>query len=107
MSYSLPADVLSGFVADAPSASATGARRWIRMAMSGQMMAQDRHAVQRDSSKQVAYGSPCLLKESRDMVRIFSGQAPMHSVQPLHRSRSNSGLPLDTEVLLYHDVRSA
>jgi hypothetical protein len=37
------------------------------------------------------------------MLRIFSGQAPMQRVQPLHRSRLISGRPLDTEILLYHD----
>jgi len=75
----------------------------IRIAMSGQTMAQDMHAVHRGSSKHSAYGTPWRLKLSRDMPRIFSGHAPTHSVQPLHRSRSISGRPLDTEILLYHD----
>jgi len=78
----------------------------IRMAMSGQMMAQDRQAVHLDSSKHSANGTPCRLKLSRDMARIFSGHAPTQSVQPLQRSRSNSGRPLDTEILLYHDESS-
>jgi hypothetical protein len=78
----------------------------MRIAVSGHMIAQDMHAVQRASSKQRAKGTPWLLNSSRDMERIFSGQAPMQSVQPLQRSRSNSGLPLDTELLLYHDVAS-
>jgi hypothetical protein len=76
------------------------------MAISGQMIAQDMQAVQRDSSKQSANGTPCRLNLSLDITSIFSGHAEMHSVQPLQRSRSNSGLPLDTEMLLYHDMRS-
>jgi hypothetical protein len=76
------------------------------MAMSGQMIAQDMQAVQRDSSKQSANGTPWRLNWSLDMTSIFSGHAETHNVQPLQRSRSNSGLPLDTEMLLYHDMRS-
>jgi hypothetical protein len=82
---------------------ATVTNLMIRMAISGQMMAQDRHAVHLDSSKHSGYGTPWRLKLSRDMASIFSGHDPMQSVQPLHRSRSISGRPLDTEILLYHD----
>jgi hypothetical protein len=82
---------------------AAAANLKIRMAVSGHMMAQDMHAVHLDSSKHPAYGTPWRLKLSRDIESIFSGQAPMQSVQPLHRSRLISGLPLDTEMLLYHD----
>jgi hypothetical protein len=82
---------------------ATATSRMIRIAVSGHMMAQDMHAVHLDSSKHSAYGTPWRLKLSRDMLRIFSGHAPMQSVQPLHRSRLISGRPLDTELLLYHD----
>jgi hypothetical protein len=86
-----------------PYSPAAGAYRNMRIAISGQMIAQDMHAVQRSSSKQSANGTPCRLNWSRDMASIFSGHAPMQSVQPLHRSRSISGRPLDTEILLYHD----
>lgn len=74
------------------------------MAISGQMIAQDKHAVQRASSKQSAKGTPWRLNSSLDITSIFSGHAETHSVQPLQRSRSNSGLPLDTEMLLYREI---
>jgi len=74
------------------------------IAESGQMIAQDMQAVHRGSSKHTENGSPCLLNSSFDIARIFSGQAPTQSVQPLHRSRSISGRPLDTGILLNHDV---
>jgi 5-methyltetrahydrofolate--homocysteine methyltransferase len=73
------------------------------MAESGQMMAQDMHAVHRDSSKHTEKGSPCRLNSSFDIEMIFSGQAFTQRVQPLHRSRSISGRPLDTGILLNHD----
>jgi hypothetical protein len=89
-----------------PYSPAAGAYRKMRIAESGQIIAQDMHAVQRSSSKQSANGTPWRLNWSRDMASIFSGHAPTQSVQPLHRSRSISGRPLDTEILLYHDMRS-
>ena len=60
--------------------------------MSGQMMAQERHAVHRPGSKHSAKGKPCRLKLS-DIRRILSGHAETHNWQPLHFSVSNSGLP--------------
>jgi hypothetical protein len=86
-----------------PYSPAAGANRKMRIAISGQMMAQDMQAVHRSSSKQTANGTPRRLNWSRDMESIFSGHALMQSVHPLHRSRSISGRPLDTEILLYHD----
>jgi hypothetical protein len=76
------------------------------MAMSGQIIAQDMHAVHRASSKHCAKGRPWRLNWSLDMDSIFSGHTPTQSVHPLHLSRSNSGRPLDTEMLLYHDILS-
>jgi hypothetical protein len=70
------------------------------IAESGQMMAQDMHAVHRGSSKQTAKGTPCRLNSLFDMEMIFSGQAPTQRVQPLHLSRFISGRPLDTGILL-------
>jgi hypothetical protein len=80
--------------------AAAGTSRMIRMAMSGHMMAHDMHAVHLGSSKHSANGTPRRLNVLRDMARIFSGHAPTQSVHPLHRSRSISGRPLDTEGLL-------
>ncbi len=45
----------------------------MRMAMSGQMIAQDRHAVHRSSSKHTANGTPWRLNWSRDMAQDLLG----------------------------------
>jgi hypothetical protein len=76
------------------------------MAVSGQMIAHDMHAVHRSGSKQTENGSPCLLNSSRDSFKILSGHAPTHSAQPLHFSVSISGCPLDMGEPLPHDISS-
>jgi hypothetical protein len=88
---------LIGFMHYSPEAAANLSTV---IAESGQMMAQDMHAVHRDSSKQMANGTPCLLNSVFDMEMIFSGHAPTQRVQPLHLSRLISGRPLDTGILL-------
>ena len=69
MAIGYPAVVLDGFVAvvldgfaavvfDGFVAAEAGANLNMRMAMSGQMIAQDMHAVHRPSSKHCAKGTP-------------------------------------------------
>jgi hypothetical protein len=91
-----------GFAMPYSPPAATSLR--MRIAVSGQMIAQDMHAVQRSGSKHVAKGSPCLLNCSRDRARIFSGHALTQRAHPLHFSLSISGCPLDTDGLLPHDI---